>query len=98
MNNYQIWRIFKPMLQKFAIRDVIDPFNIHVTTWNYDQLTQGSYSMPKVCNMPLGAACAALTDGLTDQVRFAGTETQEGRSNCCAHGPWYSGQREAALP
>lgn len=97
MTNEEIWQIFKPMIAKIASvpLEVEDPFNIHITRWNKDPLTQGAYTMPKVGGRTTAETCQLLCEGLSDRVRFAGAETQAGSANGCAHGAWYSGRREA---
>lgn len=95
MTNKEIWSIFKPVVLKLAILKVQDPFNVHITRWNKDPLTQGAYTMPKVGGSSTADVCATLASGLSHRVRFAGAETQAGSANGCAHGAWYSGQREA---
>lgn len=97
MTNDEIWALFQPVLQKIATSKVEKPFNIYTTKWNQDPFTQGAYTMPHVGDSSTSDVCKALAGGVTKRIRFAGAETQAGSANGCAHGAWYSAQREAAF-
>lgn len=93
--NNKIWELFRPMVQKFSGRDVPPPREIHHTNWNKDIFAQGSYSLVKYGTVDPEEITAAFQKGIQDRIRFAGAETVDGSSNGCAHGGWFSGEREA---
>lgn len=97
MSHAEIWALFEPVLLRIATGKVERPFNVYTTKWNQDPFTQGAYTMPHVGDSSTADVCEVLAGGVTKRVRFAGAETQAGSANGCAHGAWYSAQREAAF-
>lgn len=96
MSKQQIWHLFKPVVEQIATGPIEEPIGILNTPWNKDPLTQGSYTMARVGCSSTSFICGALAKGVNKMVRFAGSETWAGSANGCAHGAWYSGEREAA--
>lgn len=95
MTTKEIWDLFKPVVQQIATGPVVEPFNILRTEWNNDPWARGSYSAGRLNTQPTDEICDIMAGGVTDRVRFAGAETMGGSSNGCAHGAFYSGEREA---
>lgn len=95
--NSKIWSIFKPLISQISNRkgDIPTPKAIYHTPWNNNPLTRGSYGAPLVGNQDPSVVIKAFVDGHQDRIRFAGAETMDDSSNGCAHGAWFSGQREA---
>ncbi|KAL6451940.1 CBP1 Corticosteroid-binding protein [Candida maltosa Xu316] len=93
----KIWSIYKPMLSKLVGSDSIPiPKKIYHTTWNKHPLYGGSYGCPIVGAQDPSEVIDAFVNGYQGRIKFAGAETMDDSSNGCAHGAWFSGQREAA--
>ncbi|KAG2735816.1 hypothetical protein G9P44_002030 [Scheffersomyces stipitis] len=92
----KIWEIFQPLLQNISgLTNIPAPKRIYHTPWNNDKYARGSYSTTLVgCDDP-SEVVNAFVEGIEDRVRFAGSETVDGSANGCAHGGWFSGEREA---
>lgn len=95
MTEDEIWALFEPVVAKIATGPVQKPFKIHCTPWNNDPWTRGSYSATEVGSIDPSIIGRTFAGGVTDRVRFAGADTAEGSSNGCAHGAWFTGEREA---
>lgn len=95
----RIWSIFKPLIAKICERNGIqkipEPHSIYHTPWNNESLFRGSYGTSLVGTQDPSAVIKAFVDGYQNRIRFAGAETMDDSSNGCAHGGWFSGQREA---
>lgn len=90
----KVWELFKPMVAQFSdVAHPPEPTNILHTAWSNDVFSRGAYSAAFVGSDD-DAAFKALGEGL-GRIRFAGAETIDGSANGCAHGAWFSGQREA---
>lgn len=90
-----IWALFAPVIAQIATLPVKKPFNVLHTQWNQDPFTRGAYSAGRVHAPDCGDVCDALAQGVSNRVRIAGADTVSGRANGCAHGAWFSGEREA---
>lgn len=90
-----MWKIFKPLVEQFAIGPMKKPINITHTPWNTDPWSRGAYGANIVGTADPIHVQRTFSEGLTERVRFAGAETMSNSSNGCVHGAWYSGQREA---
>lgn len=95
MSKEDIWKLFEPVITQIAKGPVRKPFQIYNTPWNGDEYTRGSYSASRCGSVDNSVICDTLAGGVNDRVRFAGAETIDGASNGCAHGAWFSGEREA---
>lgn len=95
MTSDEIWALLEPVLAQMATGPVRKPFKVHHTPWNKDEYMRGAYFVNRVNSIGLSGVCQAMTDGVSDRIRFAGAETMNDSSNGCAHGAWYSGAREA---
>ncbi|KAM9898186.1 hypothetical protein OXX79_006453 [Metschnikowia pulcherrima] len=95
MSPNEIWQLFEPIISQFATGKVEKPFNVLKTEWNNDPWIRGSYSAGRIGTQMTDDICAIMANGVSNRVRFAGAETMEGPSNGCAHGAFYSGEREA---
>ncbi|EEQ45274.1 conserved hypothetical protein [Candida albicans WO-1] len=95
----RIWSIFKPLIAKICeskgIQDIPEPHSIYHTPWNNESLFRGSYGTSLVGTQDPSSVIKAFVDGYQDRIKFAGAETMDDTSNGCAHGGWFSGQREA---
>lgn len=91
----QIWALVKPVIAKFATGPVSAPRAVHKTPWGSDPWVRGSYGTIPV-NLNPEQIVETLQKGISPRVRLAGAETTPGSANGCAHGGWFSGQREAA--
>lgn len=96
MDKTQIFELFEPVLRKIATKPVTKPINVLNTGWNNDPYTRGAYIGTRVGCMDFEDLCHAFTAGISPRVRVAGADSIDGSSNGCAHGAWYSGEREAA--
>jgi len=94
--NDKIWSLFQPVLKQFASTDKIpSPNNIFHTTWSNDKFTRGAYGAAKVGTIDPQELNAPFIEGIQDRIRFAGAEIIDNSSNGCAHGAWFTGEREA---
>lgn len=95
----RIWSIFKPLIAKICelrgIQDIPEPHSIYHTPWNNESLFRGSYGTSLVGTQDPSSVIKAFVDGYQDRIKFAGAETMDDTSNGCAHGGWFSGEREA---
>ena len=95
----RIWSIFKPLIAKICelrgIQDIPKPHSIYHTPWNNESLFRGSYGTSLVGTQDPSSVIKAFVDGYQDRIKFAGAETMDDTSNGCAHGGWFSGEREA---
>ncbi|KHC69227.1 non-specific polyamine oxidase [Candida albicans P75016] len=95
----RIWSIFKPLIAKICeskgIQEIPEPHSIYHTPWNNESLFRGSYGTSLVGTQDPSSVIKAFVDGYQDRIKFAGAETMDDTSNGCAHGGWFSGQREA---
>ncbi|RLV93225.1 Corticosteroid-binding protein [Spathaspora sp. JA1] len=92
----EIWSLFKPMLEQISQQDSIpDPIAIYNSPWNGEYLTRGSYGTTPIGMRDPADINRVLNQGFQNRIRFAGAETIIGSANGCAHGGWFSGQREA---
>ncbi|GEQ71678.1 hypothetical protein JCM33374_g5364 [Metschnikowia sp. JCM 33374] len=95
MKPNEIWDLFEPVIRQIATGPVSKPFNTLKTEWNSDPWARGSYSASRIDTENTDKICEILAGGINNRVRFAGAETIGGSSNGCAHGAFYSGEREA---
>lgn len=95
----RIWSIFKPLIAKICelkgIQEIPEPHSIYHTPWNNESLFRGSYGTSLVGTQDPSSVIKAFVDGYQDRIKFAGAETMDDTSNGCAHGEWFSGEREA---
>lgn len=95
----RIWSIFKPLIAKICelkgIQEIPEPHSIYHTPWNNESLFRGSYGTSLVGTQDPSSVIKAFVDGYQDRIKFAGAETMDDTSNGCAHGGWFSGEREA---
>ncbi|ODV81697.1 acetylspermidine oxidase [Suhomyces tanzawaensis NRRL Y-17324] len=94
----KIWALYKPLLQQVSqLKDIPQPKKIIHTPWSNDKFARGSYAtVPVGCINP-EEIIEAFGKGVDGRIRFAGAETVGDSANGCAHGGWFSGQREAAF-
>lgn len=94
--NERIWQLFQPVIAQISNAKVPpQPINILHTSWNNDIWARGAYSTSKVGCPDSKTLTNLFAKGLSNKIRFAGSETVDGSANGCAHGGWFSGQREA---
>ncbi|KAK6463392.1 corticosteroid binding protein [Scheffersomyces coipomensis] len=91
-----IWDLFKPLIESFSIiSNIPAPTNIYHTPWTNDKYARGAYGTVKIGSGDPERVTAAFIEGIENRIKFAGAETIDGSANGCAHGGWFSGQREA---
>ncbi|EGW30757.1 uncharacterized protein SPAPADRAFT_72688 [Spathaspora passalidarum NRRL Y-27907] len=94
-----IWKLFKPVLEQASLvpkgHQIPDPVAIYNSPWNGEYLTRGSYGTTPVGMNDPYKINQILNQGFQNRIRFAGAETMNGSANGCAHGGWFSGEREA---
>lgn len=90
-----IWKLFLPLFAAISTGEVKKPHTIRRTEWNREPLLRGSYASVAIGSMDPLEIIAAFVEGIEGRIGFAGAETMDDSSNGCAHGAWFSGQREA---
>ncbi|KAK6454802.1 corticosteroid binding protein [Scheffersomyces xylosifermentans] len=94
--NKKIWEIFEPLVKTISDKySIPSPKNIYHTPWNNDKYVRGSYAIAPVGTKDPSAVISAFCEGIEERIRFAGAETIDGSAGGCAHGGWFSGEREA---
>ncbi|KAI5957227.1 CBP1 [Candida jiufengensis] len=95
----EVWKYYKPMLEKMPITPITDPINIIVTDWTLNPYIRGAYSAMHVGDdandLIITLSGEFENCGISEKnIRFAGEHTVADGAGC-VHGAYNSGEREA---